>query len=102
VLLAANVVDKRAFREKDLVARVALLLKASAGGGRRCRGLVREDLLGKDLGCKRRERGDATLQVVTVPVGLHVRALQVAATEGDLAGVAGEGVGRGGGGRHVR
>jgi hypothetical protein len=29
-----------------------------------------------------------------------VRALQVAAAEGDLAGVAGEWVGRGGGGRH--
>ena len=100
VLLRTNVVDKRSLGEEDLVARIALLLKAGTGSGGSGRSLVGEDLLGEDLGRERRKRGDATLEVVAVPVGLHVRTLQVAAAEGDLAGVAGERVGGGGGGRH--
>jgi hypothetical protein len=100
VLLRANVVDKGSLREKDLVARITFLLEASAGSGSSGRSLVGEDLLGEDLGRERREGGNATLEVVAVPVGLHVRALQVAAAEGNLTGVAGERVGRGGGGRH--
>jgi hypothetical protein len=89
----------------------------SGGGGR---GLVGEDLFGEDFRGQRGQGCNAALEVVatetlaygvpatssrvlcdySLPVSLHVRALQLARPEGNLARVACEGVG-GLHGRHV-
>lgn len=56
--------------------------------------MICEDFLGEDLGGEGWERGYSALEVVSVPVALHVCSLEVAAAEGDLAGVACVEVGR--------
>lgn len=108
VLGAVEVVVVGIFAVVVLLASGADLFERGFGGSGGGGGLVGKDLVGEDFRGERGERGNATLEVVAtglvsilgdgryeshvLPVGLHVRPLQVAGPEGDLAGVAGEGV----------
>lgn len=111
MFLASKVVCVGVLAEVGLLASRADLLKGGASGSGSGRSLVSEDLFGEDFGGERRKRGDSSLEVVaaeelcqireasrygtdSLPVALHMSTLQVAGAECDLAGVAGEGVGR--------
>jgi hypothetical protein len=98
--------------EVSLLAGGADSFERSASSGSSGGSLVGEDFLGKDFRGERGKRCDSSLEVVTtggvgqsreasiygmiysLPITLHVSTLQIAGAEGDLAGVAGEGVGR--------
>lgn len=89
MFLAAQVVLVRAFRIEGFLAGFTSLLEAGAGCGGGGGGFVGEDALGEDFAGDGREGGDAALEIVSVPVALHVLALEFGGAEGDLAGVAG-------------
>lgn len=110
VFLASEMVCIGVLAEVGLLASGADLFERGASGGGSGRSLVGEDLFGKDFGGERGERCNSSLEVVaagrscqigsesrrwmySLPVALHVSALQVAGAEGDLTGVAGEGMG---------
>lgn len=93
MLLAVDVVGVGILAIVRLLADGAGFLERRLGGGCGGGGLVREDLLGEDLRGERGQGSDSALEVVAVPVGLHVRPLQLAGAKCDLACVAGEGVG---------
>ena len=111
MLTTANVVDVSPLTEERLLAGVTSLLEARARRGCRRSSLVRQHLLGKDLGRQGRKRGDSTFEVVSVPkeeemrvrsgwrkftlwmyspVTLHMGPLQIARAKRDLARIAGE------------
>jgi hypothetical protein len=92
VLLAVEVIIVGILAKVRLLANGARLFERGFCSRGSCCRLVRKDLLGEDLRGKGRQRGNAALQVVAMPVGLHVRPLQFTRAEGDLTCVAREGM----------
>jgi len=88
MLLTSKVILKRILTEVRPLTSWTHFLECGLGSGCGGGGLVGEDLFGEDLGGEGWERGYAAFEVVAVPVALHVCSLEVAAAEGDLAGIA--------------
>ena len=94
VLLARQMIDVCIFAKIRLLAHLTALFKRGPRRSGSSGSLVGKDFFRENFRGQRRQRGDSSFQVVPMPVALHVRPLQFARPECDLAGVAGEGVRR--------
>lgn len=94
MFLAVEVVVVGIFAKICLLADIAGFLEGRFCGSGGCRCLVCKHFLGEDFRGEGWEGSNAALEVVAMPVGLHVRPLQLAGAKCDLACVAGERMGR--------
>ena len=88
--LATKVVLKGAFAIVRFVTWLASLFKTCSCSSGGSRSFVCQNFLSKYLRSQRWQRRYTTFEIVPVPVRLHVCALEVTGSEGDLAGTAGE------------
>jgi len=88
MLLTSQVVRVCTFRVERLLTCFTSLLESCSRRRRRSSGLVRDDSFRERLSSQRWQRGYPALQIVSMPIRLHMRSLQFAGSEGNATSVA--------------